>query len=72
MTVISFISDGREEEAAAADSKSSKCVRSVREVVLLTDDRNLRVKALAAELPARDLSSFVQWAGITDDAAVCY
>ncbi|XP_039746843.1 uncharacterized protein LOC120624394 isoform X1 [Pararge aegeria] len=36
----------------------------VREVVLLTDDRNLRVKALAADLPARDLPSFVQWAGI--------
>ncbi|XP_034840495.1 uncharacterized protein Smg6 isoform X2 [Maniola hyperantus] len=36
----------------------------VRELVLLTDDRNLRVKALAAELPARDLPSFVHWAGI--------
>ncbi|KOB75803.1 putative Telomerase-binding protein EST1A [Operophtera brumata] len=27
-------------------------------------DRNLRVKALAAELPTRDLPSFVQWAGL--------
>ncbi|XP_047988294.1 telomerase-binding protein EST1A [Leguminivora glycinivorella] len=39
--------------------------RLVWEVVLLTDDRNLRVKALAAELPARDLPSFVSWAGLT-------
>lgn len=52
--------DGREKE-----------VRRVREVVLLTDDRNLRVKALAAELPTRDLPSFVQWAGLNrDDATV--
>lgn len=50
--------DGRE---------SAKVVRRVREVVLLTDDRNLRVKALAAELPTRDLPSFVQWAGLSRD-----
>lgn len=50
------------------DGSEGKCVRRVREVVLLTDDRNLRVKALAAELPARDLPSFVHWAGV--DAAV--
>ncbi|XP_072943401.1 uncharacterized protein Smg6 isoform X2 [Epargyreus clarus] len=46
---------------AGAEPKRS---RIVREVVLLTDDRNLRVKALAAELPARDLPSFAEWAGI--------
>ncbi|KFM63014.1 Telomerase-binding protein EST1A, partial [Stegodyphus mimosarum] len=33
-----------------------------REVVLLTDDRNLRVKALAHHVPVRDLLSFLQWA----------
>ncbi|XP_054720086.1 LOW QUALITY PROTEIN: telomerase-binding protein EST1A-like [Uloborus diversus] len=32
-----------------------------REVVLLTDDRNLRVKALAHHVPVRDLLSFLQW-----------
>lgn len=54
--------DGRE---------APKVARRVREVVLLTDDRNLRVKALAAELPTRDLPSFVHWAGLVkDDAAV--
>lgn len=42
--------------------------RSVRCVVLVTDDRNLRVKALAADLPARDLPSFVRWAGLAPHA----
>ncbi|CAG9783765.1 unnamed protein product [Diatraea saccharalis] len=54
-----------EPEARAENTDPSNCVRRRREVVLLTDDRNLRVKALAAEMPARDLSSFVHWAGIT-------
>ncbi|GIY64504.1 telomerase-binding protein EST1A [Caerostris extrusa] len=32
-----------------------------REVVLLTDDRNLRIKALAHNVPVRDVLSFLQW-----------
>lgn len=32
-----------------------------REVVLLTDDRNLRVKSLSRDLPVRDLPAFVAW-----------
>ncbi|KAF2892803.1 hypothetical protein ILUMI_13369 [Ignelater luminosus] len=35
-----------------------------REVVLLTEDRNLRVKALARDLPVRELPDFMQWAGL--------
>ncbi|KAK4875117.1 hypothetical protein RN001_011539 [Aquatica leii] len=35
-----------------------------REVVLLTEDRNLRVKALARDLPVRELPDFLQWAGL--------
>lgn len=35
-----------------------------REVVLLTTDRNLRVKALTNELPVRELHDFVKWAGL--------
>ncbi|XP_063821793.1 telomerase-binding protein EST1A isoform X2 [Ostrinia nubilalis] len=54
-----------EADARNEDNGETKCVRRVREVVLLTDDRNLRVKALAADMPARDLPSFVQWAGVT-------
>lgn len=38
--------------------------RLVRGVVLLTDDRNLRVKALARDLPVRDLPAFMRWAAI--------
>ncbi|XP_049823827.1 uncharacterized protein LOC109600502 isoform X3 [Aethina tumida] len=35
-----------------------------REVVLLTDDRNLRVKAHARDVPVRELPDFVHWAGL--------
>ncbi|KAK9738430.1 PIN domain [Popillia japonica] len=35
-----------------------------REVVLLTEDRNLRVKALARDVPVRELPDFIQWAGL--------
>lgn len=35
-----------------------------REIVLLTDDRNLRVKALARDVPVSDLPDFMQWAGL--------
>ncbi|XP_052737444.1 telomerase-binding protein EST1A isoform X3 [Bicyclus anynana] len=53
--------ESRGTEATEVAQAAGACVR---EVVLLTDDRNLRVKALAAELPARDLPSFMTWAGI--------
>ena len=33
-----------------------------RDVVLLTDDRNLRVKALTRDVPVRDLPAFLIWA----------
>lgn len=35
-----------------------------REVVLLTEDRNLRVKALARDVPVRELPDFMIWAGL--------
>ncbi|XP_063703273.1 telomerase-binding protein EST1A isoform X2 [Culicoides brevitarsis] len=35
-----------------------------REVVLITKDRNLRVKALTNDLPVRELLDFVKWAGL--------
>ncbi|XP_023013335.2 uncharacterized protein isoform X1 [Leptinotarsa decemlineata] len=35
-----------------------------REVVLLTDDRNLRVKAYARDVPVRELPDFMRWAGL--------
>lgn len=36
----------------------------VREVVLLTDDRNLRVKALLQNVPVRDIPDFIKWSGL--------
>ncbi|XP_053691492.1 telomerase-binding protein EST1A [Sabethes cyaneus] len=36
----------------------------MREVVLLTTDRNLRVKALSNDLPVRELPDFIKWAGL--------
>ncbi|XP_043272434.1 telomerase-binding protein EST1A isoform X3 [Venturia canescens] len=38
--------------------------RLKREVVLLTEDRNLRVKALARDVPVREVPDFMQWAGL--------
>ncbi|XP_041864193.1 telomerase-binding protein EST1A isoform X2 [Melanotaenia boesemani] len=39
-------------------------VRLLREVVLLTDDRNLRVKALTRNVPVRDIPAFLSWAKV--------
>lgn len=38
--------------------------RLFREVVLLTEDRNLRVKAHARDVPVRALPDFMRWAGL--------
>ncbi|XP_045426946.1 telomerase-binding protein EST1A isoform X6 [Pipistrellus kuhlii] len=39
-------------------------IRLLREVVLLTDDRNLRVKALTRNVPVRDIPAFLAWAQV--------
>ncbi|XP_058800313.1 telomerase-binding protein EST1A-like isoform X2 [Phymastichus coffea] len=39
--------------------------RVKRDVVLLTEDRNLRVKALARDMPVREVPDFIQWAGLS-------
>ncbi|CAH8493412.1 unnamed protein product [Heterobilharzia americana] len=41
--------------------QNNQPVRLVREVVLLTSDRNLRLKALNVNIPARPLRTFVNW-----------
>lgn len=53
-----------EESDHQGDSETSGPRRIYREVVLLTDDRNLRVKALARDVPVRELPDFLQWAGL--------
>lgn len=39
-------------------------LRLYREIVLLTEDRNLRVKALTHNVPVQDLPAFLSWANI--------
>lgn len=41
----------------------------VREIVLLTTDRNLRVKALTNDIPVRELHDFIKWAGLGGNAS---
>ncbi|XP_053678587.1 telomerase-binding protein EST1A [Anopheles nili] len=36
------------------------------DVVLLTTDRNLRVKAISNDLPVREVPDFIKWAGLSD------
>lgn len=47
-------------------------VRLRREVVLLTDDRNLRVKALTRNVPVRDIPAFLIWAKVGWSAELTY
>lgn len=39
-----------------------------RKVVLLTNDRNLKLKAIAQNIPVRELSNFIKWSGIKVNA----
>uniref|UniRef100_A0A8C2FYD4 Telomerase-binding protein EST1A n=1 Tax=Cyprinus carpio TaxID=7962 RepID=A0A8C2FYD4_CYPCA len=48
----------------AKDFMSAERMRLRREVVLLTDDRNLRVKALTRNVPVRDIPAFLIWAKV--------
>ncbi|KAH8859317.1 Telomerase-binding protein EST1A [Schistosoma japonicum] len=42
-------------------NQNNQPMRLIREVVLLTSDRNLRLKALNVNIPARPLRTFVSW-----------
>ncbi|CRK96809.1 CLUMA_CG010028, isoform B [Clunio marinus] len=46
------------------EEKKGEVRHLVREVVLLTTDRNLRVKALTNDIPVRELPDFIKWAGL--------
>ncbi|CDS40719.1 telomerase binding protein EST1A [Echinococcus multilocularis] len=48
---------------STAESKNQP-MRVTREVVLLTSDRNLRLKALSLNIPARPLRPFVEWSSL--------
>ncbi|KXJ78569.1 hypothetical protein RP20_CCG004260 [Aedes albopictus] len=47
-----------------AEEKRGEVRYIIRDVVLLTTDRNLRVKALSNDLPVRELPDFIKWAGL--------
>jgi len=49
-------------DKATEEEKQVDGIRYLRrEVVLLTDDRNLRVKCLSRDVPVRDLPAFLSW-----------
>jgi len=54
----------KEKSSQVVEKETDEPRTICREVVLLTDDRNLRVKALAREVPVRDVPNFLQWAGL--------
>ncbi|XP_057320552.1 telomerase-binding protein EST1A-like isoform X2 [Microplitis mediator] len=52
----------RTKDLVPADEGQPRRLR--RDVVLLTEDRNLRVKALARDVPVREVPDFMLWAGL--------
>lgn len=52
-------------EPSSASTKDESGRRHVTRVcVLLTEDRNLRVKALVRDMPVRPVPAFLAWAGL--------
>ncbi|CAK9812185.1 Telomerase-binding protein EST1A [Anthophora quadrimaculata] len=60
-TCLSLCKAGNKDQVNAEEGQPR---RLRREVVLLTEDRNLRVKALARDVPVREVPDFMQWAGL--------
>ncbi|KAI9553174.1 hypothetical protein GHT06_021068 [Daphnia sinensis] len=58
---LGLFKDRLASSAADEDTCPDGVKRLRREVVLLTDDRNLRVKSLSRDLPVRDLPAFLAW-----------
>uniref|UniRef100_A0A8C7JV16 Telomerase-binding protein EST1A n=1 Tax=Oncorhynchus kisutch TaxID=8019 RepID=A0A8C7JV16_ONCKI len=54
----------KDEAKSLMPAQTNGPVRLRREVVLLTDDRNLRVKALTRNVPVRDIPAFLTWAKV--------
>ncbi|XP_029049642.1 telomerase-binding protein EST1A-like isoform X2 [Osmia bicornis bicornis] len=71
-TCLSLCKAANKDQANADVNESIPLIRAEegqprrlrREVVLLTEDRNLRVKALARDVPVREVPDFMQWAGL--------
>ncbi|XP_059482127.1 telomerase-binding protein EST1A isoform X2 [Neocloeon triangulifer] len=62
-TCLSLIKTySRGDESTTEPLKPGETRHLFREVVLLTEDRNLRVKCLARDVPVRTISDFLKWA----------
>ncbi|CAL8068762.1 unnamed protein product [Calicophoron daubneyi] len=61
----------RDQDQSFGLDQNNQPKRIVREVVLLTSDRNLRVKALNLNVPARPLRTFVWWSRLPVVAQLC-
>ncbi|KAL2741102.1 telomerase-binding protein EST1A-like isoform X4 [Vespula maculifrons] len=61
-TCLSLCRTGNKDYNNSAEEGQPRRLR--REVVLLTEDRNLRVKALARDVPVREVPDFMEWAGL--------
>ena len=63
-TCINLASSSKSTDVTASkDHTSNKQMRHiVRDIVLLTGDRNLRLKAHATDIPVNKLSDFIKWA----------
>ncbi|KAL2740106.1 telomerase-binding protein EST1A-like isoform X4 [Vespula squamosa] len=61
-TCLSLSRTGNKDHNNPAEEGQPRRLR--REVVLLTEDRNLRVKALARDVPVREVPDFMEWAGL--------
>lgn len=64
----------KDRPASSSTAEEDTCPDGVkrlrREVVLLTDDRNLRVKSLSRDVPVRDLPAFLAWSSSAAAATV--
>lgn len=47
-----------------SNATSSSCSNLQRKVILLTNDRNLKLKAITQNIPVRELTDFMKWSGI--------
>lgn len=61
-SALNLCQGDQKSEVEPATELKPRVMRMKREVVLLSMDRNLRIKALSSELPVRDLPAFVKWA----------
>lgn len=52
-------------DAIAGNSKLISISNLQRKVILLTNDRNLKLKAITQNVPVRELVDFIKWSGIT-------